>query len=277
MIIINLELPILINNEVLVSTEVGVFSDASLTTSVASATVTPPNSLTDIYIDTSLTPGNTYWLVARYILNPGGLQGLSTPMSFIASDLDNSISMKFLKKPLRQPTPVLSLVRGTSYTHMVNLKANLTTPQKGIKYVTWILVDSDNVVRFHSVKDSNNIRNIVISNPLKQGETYILRAFTTAMSDVTSPTASITFTTGFVSNRALRMGSFTATSITVLPMPNLTHIKKEVFSTNGVNLLDITDTSLVVDFSSVTTRPITVQLTPTIDNITYPPFYKYFE
>ena len=194
---INIDIPQLKLNEQHTSTTIEVSEVSDFTTHIIDETLTLPDSLTFKTFDVEFTPRRLYYVRVRAILTPGGAQGISDTVTFVAED-SNDITLH-LNPPASINPPTLTLNGGvvdTDHTQLFFSQVlDLNVPHS-IESTSWILTDSQNIVRFSSMSDTTNLSDIVVDALLKQNELFIMRCMVRLDTGATSMFSSLPFTTG---------------------------------------------------------------------------------
>ena len=186
--------PLLRMNEKHIGTRVTVYNDAERTQKIAEKT--DYDNLLNITMYNEFVDGEEYFAEARYILEPGGLQGAGKMTSFIASNT-NEVDIR-VNVPTVVGLPILTANFKLNEFPHTNFNVYLDVPLVDNTYIvstTWVIEDIMGKVVFISPDDSSNLTSIHIPIFLDMSEQYIVKAAVTLNNDIVSDFGSMLLVT----------------------------------------------------------------------------------
>ena len=194
-ILVNITAPALENNEVHTNTTIEISEISDFSTLYL--TVEELSDKLSITIDDELVNGNTYYVRARFTFTPGGNQGYSNPVSFIA---DNSIENKVrLNPPVLAMTPTLEIETFNVFKvplKFFNIRLNTPSALVGkIASVSWVIEDLENNVYYASINDRENTNKLYVDMLLDSNKVYTAKAAIRTSTGNMSEYANVVFKT----------------------------------------------------------------------------------
>jgi hypothetical protein len=150
-----------------------------------------------VTIDYELTDGDVYYVRARFTTNLSGVERWSLPVSFTATNSQESLVK--LTRPITAYPPIVSMnmyeqdqAPQTNFTLRIDLES---TNVNNIVSTTWLIEDIDGKCYTHSLDDERNITEYKVSSILEPNRVYIAKVSVETISRSVSEFASFIFKT----------------------------------------------------------------------------------
>jgi hypothetical protein len=128
--------------------------------------------------DIETIPNKKYYVRARYILNPGGIQGWSAPIEIIADNIEEEYVR--VVPPIVLPNPTVRIVTSEPLSSPHKwFKLKIDIPDyynEYLKSTTWLIEDLNGNISFFSVDDTTNILEMMVDNFLLPDTVYVAKA-----------------------------------------------------------------------------------------------------